>query len=414
MTLVSLLAELQDRDHDLALLRNAIQAQSITGNEANYVSFLARQMERRGLAPQQKDFCPGRPNLWGLKAGAGQGPRLLFIGHTDTVHVDGWREHWQSDLRADPFGGVEVDNKIWGRGAVDLKGGICAALAAIDLLAKAQVRLAGEVAFAFVGDEESGETGTGVSAGIQAYLAQVANNEIPKPDFAVYVEPTQLQVFTSQIGFFIAEIVVTGKAAYFGKPQDGVDAIKAMHSIQSAIWNHSHQLEQVGEHPLVGRAGALLTQISGGGYIAVPEKCSLALIRKLLPGEKLDDAVASFSREVDQTKVDPGISIEITYPAGRDHPCGGTPAEIDPELPAVAKLQQAIAATSELPGQIGGAPYWSEMPFLIDRAGCPAVYCAPGDIAVAHTLEEHIAVDEYLAAARAFALFIANYCGTLN
>ena len=68
--------------------------------------------------------------------------------------------------------------------------------------------------------------------------------------------------------------------------------------------------------------------------------------------------------------------------------------------------QQALSG-----GAIGGAPYWSESPFLVNEIGCPAVYCAPGDISVAHTFEERIEVESYLAAVRAFALFVADYCG---
>ncbi len=411
MELVGQLAALQDRKRDLDLLSRAVKAESVTGNEANFVAFLANEMEKRGLDPQQADFLPGRPNLWGASRKAGAGPRLLFAGHTDTVHVGGWSERWRDDPREDPFSGAEVDGKIWGRGSVDLKGGICAALAAIDLLDSAGAKPAGEVAFAFVGDEESGETGTGVSAGIRDFSERVSKGEIAKPDFAVYVEPTQLAVYTSQIGFFIADITVTGKSAYFGKPEEGIDAVKAMHSIQAAIWQHSHSIEQEGEHPMVGRSGALITRISGGGYISVPEKCSISLIRKLRPGETLDAAVAAFESVVREAPVADGIAVDIAYPAGRDHQYGGTPAEVDPQLPAVSKLRQAVEDATGSPGRIAGAPYWSEIPFLVDRIGCPAVYCAPGDIGVAHTLEEHIDIDEYLSAVRAFALFMVSFCG---
>ena len=403
------LAQLQDKDHDQSLLSRAVQARSVTGEEANFVAYLNDVLERQGFDPQQAEFLPGRPNLWGQRKGSMAGRRLLFIGHTDTVHVKGWQQRWQGDPREDPCSGVEVDGKIWGRGSVDLKGGICAALAAVDLLDRAGIELAGELAFAFVGDEESGEPGTGVSAGISDYAKRVVQGQISKPDFAVYVEPTELVVYTSQIGFFIADIAVTGKSAYFGKPELGIDAIKAMHKIQSAVWRHADELEALGEHPLVGRSGALITHLSGGGYISVPEKCSLSLIRKLRPGESLDDAVAAFEAAVNSAVAEGGVKVQISYPAGRDHKYGGTPAEIDPDLPAVQMLKSAVGDARGRPGRIGGAPYWSETPFLINQIGCPAVYCAPGDIGVAHTLEEHIEVEQYLAAVRAFALFIYRY-----
>lgn len=65
-------------------------------------------------------------------------------------------------------------------------------------------------------------------------------------------------------------------------------------------------------------------------------------------------------------------------------------------------------------GAVTGAPYWSEAPFLIDRVGCPTVYCAPGDISNCHTFEERVSVEEYFAGIVGFASFIAGYCGIEN
>lgn len=410
---IQLLSSSQDTASDVKFLQQAIQQASITGNEAQFVAYLKDQMALRNLNPQQADFLPGRPNIWGERKGTGAGPRLLFMGHTDTVHVQDWKEAWAGTEREDPFAGVEVDGAIWGRGSVDLKGGICAALAALDLLDQSEIKLNGDIAFAFVGDEESGEPKMGVSAGIKDYVARVVKNQIQKPDFAIYVEPTQLQIYTSQIGFFIADVTITGKTAYFGKPELGVDAFKAMHAIQTAIWKHSKEIEAAGEHNLVGRSGALITEIRGGGYIAVPGSCFFSLIRKLRPAENLDEAVAAFEAVVRAVPVESGINIQFSYPAGRDHHFGGSPAEINPALPEVSQLQTAISQISKKETKIGGAPYWSETPFLINHIGCPAVYCAPGDISVAHTTEERINIEEYLASIRAFALFIANYCGVV-
>ena len=108
--------------------------------------------------------------------------------------------------------------------------------------------------------------------------------EIVKPDFAVYVEPTNLDVYTAQIGFFIADIRVTGKSAYFGKPELGIDALKASHQILEALWKHEAELKAGPSHDLVGASSILVTSIESGGYIAVPGDCKLSLIRKLAPG----------------------------------------------------------------------------------------------------------------------------------
>lgn len=406
------LAAVQDKADDVALLRQAIGHESVTGNETGFARFLTETMNELSLQTGSGDFLPGRPNTWGVRRGKGNGSHLMFVGHTDTVHVRGWAENWKDQTREDPFAAPEIDGEIWGRGACDLKGGICAALAALRLLDKASIALDGDVTFAFIGDEESGEPGTGVSAGAKDLVKRVKAGQIAKPDFAIYVEPTKLDVYTAQIGFFIADITVTGKSAYFGAPENGVDALKATHELLSSIWCHEEALLRGPKHDLVGHSGILVTEVKGGGYIAVPGECSLSLIRKLRPGENLDEAVAQFEAAVNEAALIDGIAIEISYPAGRDHHFGGSPVEIDPDHPAAGTLADCVKQVCTTGGEIGGAPYWSESPFLVSALDCPAVYCAPGDISVAHTFEERINVAEYLAAIRAFALFLVRFCGT--
>jgi len=108
---------------------------------------------------------------------------------------------------------------------------------------------------------------------------------------------------------------------------------------------------------------------------------------------------------------DPDIRVEIQYPAGRDHPLGGSAAEIDPSRPEIALLSRCLDNAMPTRGQIKGAPYWSESPFLIHQLGIPTVYCAPGDISNCHTVHEHVEIEEYLAGIVAFAAFMARYCG---
>jgi acetylornithine deacetylase len=401
-----------DRNDAIALLRGAIGRQSVTGNEANFVGFLEAEMRSRKIETiSVTDFLPGRPNISGECKGTGGGKRLLFIGHTDTVHVDGWREHWAGTEREDPFSAPLINGKIWGRGAGDLKAGICAALAARSLLERAGIRLKGDIAFAFVGDEESGQAEMGVSAGIKDYTARIEAGDIGRPDFTVYVEPTQLSVYPAQIGFFITDIKVTGKSAYFGVPELGRDALKTSHAIMSALWTHSDEVSARAEHPLVGRGFLLITGLSGGGFIAVPEECSLSLIRKLLPGESLDEAAAELEATIRGAVSDPEIRIEISYPAGRDHVLGGSASEVDQTMPDIDMLCACVGDAMAGRGEIKGAPFWSEQPFFTNRLGVPAVYCAPGDIRNCHTFEEHVDVEEYLAGIVAFATFMARYCG---
>jgi acetylornithine deacetylase/succinyl-diaminopimelate desuccinylase-like protein len=404
-----------DRNQAIELLRGAIGRESITGNEANFVGYLEEKMRALGVTGlRTAEFLPGRPNIWAVRKGAGNGRRLLFVGHTDTVHVDGWRSHWSGTEHEDPFGAPIIDGAVWGRGSGDLKAGICASLAALSLLDKAGIHLAGDVSFAFVGDEESGQPGTGVSAGIKDLVARIEAGEVARPEFTVYVEPTRLSVYAAQIGFFITDIAITGKSAYFGVPELGKDALRASHAVMSALWKHSDDIAERGEHKLIGRSFLLITGLTGGGYIAVPERCTLSLIRKLLPGESLDVATAEIEAVVRSAITDPEIKVEFSYPAGRDHPLGGTAAEIDEGATEVGMLSASMATAMSGRGGVEGAPFWSESPFFVNQLGIPAVYCAPGDIRNCHTYEERVELEEYLAGLVGFAIFMARYCGVVE
>lgn len=394
------------------LLVRAVQAASVTGDEKRMVAMLHPEMDRLRLCPQVQDFRPGRPNITGRRQGAGTGPDLLFIGHTDVVHPRDWATHWAGQPQADPFGAAIIDGELWGRGAADLKAGICTALAALDLIDRAGLRLAGSVSFAFVGDEESGEPGRGVSAGVRHWTGQVMSGNLPRPDLAIYVEPTQLQVLPVQIGFFIADVVLTGKSAYFGRPDLGRDALRAAHQVLQAIWNHSDGLAARADHPLLGRAFTLVTGLEAGGLIAVPGEARLSLIAKLLPGDRIDDVTEALAEVI--VKATPTeIGVEISFPAGRDHPRGGSPAGIAVDHPLVTSLSSCIRALRPDRGAIQGAPFWSEMPFLIESLGIPTVYCAPGDISICHTNFERVPLQDYHDGILAFATFIATTCGIL-
>jgi acetylornithine deacetylase len=248
---------------------------------------------------------------------------------------------------------------------------------------------------------------------MKALAAAIDAGDVPKPDFAIYVEPTTLDVYAAQMGFFIADIEVAGRTAYFGTPELGADALKATNAILSALWAHSDALAAEGDHRLVGRSFLVVTGIEGGGLIAVPERCRISLIRKLRPGEDLGDARDRLEAVVRGAIAIPDVSVVFAYPAGRDHAVGGTATEVDPGLAPVVQLADTARAVRPDRGRIAGAPFWSEASFLVAR-GVPTVYLAPGDIRICHSLEERVPVGEYLDGIAILADFIARYCGTAN
>ena len=286
----AIVADAIDARSLVELVVAAVGVPSVTPHEARFAHWVRDELARGGWDEVElRDAEPGRPNVYAA-SGAGDGRSLVLAGHLDTVHADDWAAHWKGTDRADPFAGHLVDGEIWGRGAADLKGGICTIIEVLRAVRRAGFRLRGRVRGLFVCDEESGQPGCGLSAGMRAAVQHLFEGERPTPDFAIYAEPTDAAVYTAQMGFLIADITLTGRSAYFGTPELGVDALRAGHALLAALWEHDEALRSGDAHDLLGDRFLLVTHVRSGESIAVPERFELSLIHKLLPGDDLDEA----------------------------------------------------------------------------------------------------------------------------
>lgn len=398
------IGEALDPERVVELTRRLVALNTITGNEGALAPLLAELVTGAGLEARTEEFAPGRTNVYGHRRG-GEGPSVLLVGHTDTVSVGGWAQAWGDDERADPFAGCLIDGELWGLGSADEKGGIAASLAALELLERVGEQPAGDVIVAFLGDEESGEPGMGRSAGAQALVAEIASGRLPRPDFAIYTEPTNVDVYAAQPGFYIATIAVQGTGSYFAYPWRGRSAIRDATRVLEDLEAYEAELWARRRHPSVGHALLVVTGIHGGESVAVPDRCVIELIVTVLPGETLDAARRELEERLQRLALERGIRTEIAFTAARNHPVGGTPVETEPRAPLVQWL--AACASGDGPAAVGAAPYWSELPLLAE-IGIPGVYCGPGDISVCHTPRERVPVRDLTRLTRALATFLAT------
>lgn len=392
--------------------QKSIQIQSITKNEKKFSELIFEKMQDIGFDKLEKfDFKPGRPDIFGITNKTSDSNTLMFVGHTDTVHIKGWKEYWKGTKKEDPFSGALIKNEIWGRGSGDMKAGLLAPLFAIKAIKDSELKIRGNVINILVGDEESGIENSGYSDGIKAIVEKMKNKQIPLADFAIYTEPTTLDIYTAQIGFIIAEITIKGKSAYYGKPWLGIDAIKNANKLMTRLIEYSNTIGNKKRHGLLGRPFNLITEIEGGGYIAVPEESKIKIIRKILPGESVDEVKVEIEDILKQTNMDKGIKTEIKYTASRDHRYGGMPSEISSDLEPVKLLERNIKDITGKKEVVTGSPYWSEASFLIHQLGIPTVYCGAGDITNCHTLNERVKVEELFNSIKIFISMIIDYCG---
>jgi acetylornithine deacetylase len=401
-----------NKEEVIEFLKKSIKTQSITTNEKKYGEMLFKKMQEIGFDKLEKfEFKSGRPDIYGIIGGNKKGRDLMFVSHIDTVAVTGWKEHWMDTDREDPFSGVLLNDEIWGRGAGDMKAGVIAPLFAIKAIKDSNLKIKGKLINILVGDEEAGIPNSGYSDGIKAIVEKIKKGEIPKADFAIYTEPTSLDVYIAQIGYLIAEITVKGRSAYYGTPWLGEDAIRSAYKLMNILFEYSNQIWEKKSHSLLGRPFNLITEIKGGGYIAVPEECKISIIRKILPGESVDKAGEEIENILKLAAINHNIKTEVKFTVPKDHKYGGRPAEISESLESVSILKNSVEQITGKKEIIKGAPYWSEISFLILDLGIPSVYCAAGDITNCHTYYERVGVTELVNSIKVFINMIIEFCG---
>jgi acetylornithine deacetylase len=399
-----------DEKNAIKELQEIITIPSITGSEKILAAELAKRLEKLGadevILQEGEDF---RANVIATFKGKSSAELLLFA-HIDTVNIGDWAQFWskksENDPRTNPFGGVEVDGAIWGRGAGDVKGGIATVLQALAHIKQNSLQLEKSVVVVFVADEESGEPGMGLSNGVKSALPVVQKKAL-NPVLAIYLEPTELNIYIAQMGFQIVDIEITGKTSYFGKPELGIDALKIGHQILAKLWAHDKTLKLEMKHDLIGNSSLLVTAVNAGGLIAVPGTCAISLIRKVLPGESMEKSGQDLLSAIQSVEVVHGADVRVTFSASRDHKFGGTPFECDISN-ELEKLQGIVNSYHSGISLFEGAPYWSEAPLIAHALEIECVYWAAGDISNCHTPEEHINKDDYFAAIKS----LAEYLGT--
>lgn len=407
------LLTLIDRDRLLADLAALIAIRSLGGDESAAQEWMAARLARSGLAVDQWTIDVGelaahpafsmevpRTHALGVVGtlGDGAGPTLILNGHVDVVPV-GDRAQWTSD----PWTATVRDGRVFGRGACDMKGGLAAALAALDALTRTGRRMRGRVALHSVVAEEDGGLGT---------LATLVRGH--RGDGAISMEPTELTVAPAHAGALSFRLRVPGLSAHGCVRDEGVSAIETFQPIHAALLALEAARNRQLSGPLFAAyrtpfALSIGTLSAGEWPSSVPDLLIAEGRYGIAPGEDPDDARRAFEQAI--------AEAAAAHAFLRDHPphvewWGGR------FLPALTPLDAAVvhttvAAATDVLGQrprVEAMTYGADMRLLVNEGRIPTVLFGPGDVRRAHRPDESVPIDDLLIVARTLALAAMRFC----
>ena len=312
----------------------------------------ARLRKTPGITVELQDAGDGRPNVI-ASVGSGSGRTLMLNGHIDTVGVAGME---------DPYSGRVEGNRLYGRGADDMKAAMAAALVLLETIANAG-DFPGKLIVTFVVDEEHSSIGT------EAICREI---ERWKPDAALILEATGLNLCIAHKGFVWATITTQGFAAHGSRYEVGIDAIAHMGRVLSKLEQYSRDLEAREPHPLVGPPSMHASLIRGGQELSsYPEMCELEIERRTIPGESRESVTRELQEILDAlASEDEQFKASLEIGLSRDSFEIGREADI---VQTVGRVAQEVRG--EAP-EILGAAGWMDSS-LLDKVSVPVVIFGP-------------------------------------
>lgn len=347
--------------------------------ESGMAAYVEDHCRRLGLDVALQAVLPDRENVVAGLRVPGAKRTLLFEAHMDTVEIASMGDRaLQPEVR---------DGRLYGRGSCDTKGSMAAMLTAMEALLGQRRDLAINVLFLASVDEEFHFRG--VTAFCQSPDYSV--------DAAVVGEPTDLRVVVAHKGAIRWRLSTVGRAAHSARPEEGNNAIDQMSEVLRALRDLKPRW-QTRQHPLVGAPTLSVGRIWGGvGVNIVPDRCTIEIDRRVIPGEEPMAALA----EIDALLAElcaghPAIMVEREEPFVVHWPLD-TPAGA-----AIATAAGRACRDVDVDPTPMGVPYGTDASELSRVRHIPSIVLGPGSIAHAHTNDEFVPIADLVAAAEIY------------
>jgi acetylornithine deacetylase/succinyl-diaminopimelate desuccinylase family protein len=371
----------KNKDKLVQLLSKLIAAQTVNppGNEKEAAQHVINFLEMNKIPYEVYEKIEGRTNVV-CRLGEEKYPSIMLVCHLDTVPAgEGW--HYP------PFEATVVEDRVYGRGSVDNKGPLAAALMALATLKETNIKFKGSVQLAAVADEEMGS-----KLGMEYLL----NEAGLKPDFVLVAEPMNMAIEIAEKGSLGVKLLSKGKQAHASMPELGINAIQKLAKVLVKL--EKYQLRHR-PHTLLGHPTINVGRIEGGIAVnVVPPACEAILDIRYLPSQTPREIIEELKEIVfEERKNDPQIDVDVQII--HDYP----PTELSQENKFVAALKDAVRRVTGKDPRIigiGGGTVAKQC----KAKGIDAAVFGPGNEALCHVADEYISTKELLDGARIFAL----------
>lgn len=337
------------------------------GNEATLADHLI------GLFPKGTDYrlLPHGENRASLIVhipGRETGNGLAFAGHLDTVAY-GDKGSW----RTDPACPTVEGDRVYARGAADMKGGVVAMTAVALYFLEQGITPVHDLYFCYTADEEKGGMGAGAIA---------EGNILTGVSRLIIAEPTKGQISLGEKGALWLRATARGVQSHGSRPDLGVNAIELLVHFAETL---KGSLDMETEHPLFGHTTAAITNLHGGVMTnIIPPEATLEMDIRTIPGQSNRDILEKACRIAEEL-CQANSPLKITVETLNDRPAVG----VSEEDPLVLDMQ-AAARSLGLSDQLRGTIFYTDASQLVPHYQIPFLILGPGDDALAHQSNEYI------------------------
>jgi acetylornithine deacetylase len=402
------------RDEMIDTLAELVRIPSVVGNEGPAQDFMQRQYEGLGLdvitfeadknkVGQHSAYVEsglpfeGRPNVIGVLKGDSAKKSLILNGHVDVVSpepVDQWQH--------DPWGAEIEDNRLYGRGAVDMKAGVVANLFALKALKKAGIEPGGDVMLQSVVEEEAGGGGGTLACLMAGYTA----------DGMIITEPFMMPVI-SHPGILYFRVKIKGLTAHAGHAHLGVNAIGKMMKVYEAMVDLDLQRAETKKFPLYhkveGRSCHLnIGTLKAGDWVStVAGFAEMACRISFIPGESMAETKQTVEQVIeDVARADEWLRDHL--PEVEWFGWQTEPWYQDPDDPFIKTVLPCLEAACGQKMEISGVTAGLDNRFS-SSFGFPSICFGP-DGNNYHSFDEYVELDSLVLTTRAVALATVKWC----